>query len=63
MTTRTQYIYDKQNKIHRIIQESDSLVQIYTSNMKQLGYYQKNADKTYDVSGQYIGPGNLVLSL
>jgi hypothetical protein len=63
MATRTQYIYDKQNKIHRIIQESDSLVQIYTSNMKQLGYYQKNADKTYDVSGQYIGPGNLVLSL
>lgn len=63
MTTRTQYIYDKQNKIHRIIQESESLIQVYTSNMKQLGYYQKNADKTYDVSGQYIGPGNLVMSL
>jgi len=42
----------------RLDEGGNSLLFIYNRQGQPLGYYQQVNDKTYSISGQYIGPGD-----
>ena len=59
----TQELRDKYNNIiARIITENETL-KIYDKNHNFKGVYRPKDNTTYDRNGQYIGKGNLLLTL
>lgn len=56
-------IRDKNGNVKGFIQESDDRRIIKTASGNYLGFYHKVQNRTYDVSGNYLGTGDLTMTL
>lgn len=54
---------NRNNKIIGKIVDTGSRINIYNVENVLLGYYSKSHNRTYTSSNQYVGPGNLTMSL
>jgi hypothetical protein len=58
-----QQITDYAGKVIALLESTPQQEKIYTPSVSYLGYYDKSLDKTYTLSGKYIGPGNQLMTL
>jgi hypothetical protein len=58
-----QQITDYTGKVIALMENNSQQEKIYTPIGYYLGYYDKALDKTYASSGNYIGPGNQLMTL
>lgn len=56
-------ITDCNGRVIGMISRGSNIDQIYTTNGRYLGYYDKSLDKTYSAQGKYIGNGDLLMTL
>ena len=58
-----QSIQDYSGKVIALVENNQWQEKIYTPIGGYLGYYDKALDKTYAISGSYVGPGNQLMTL
>ena len=58
-----QQITDYSGKLIALMESGSNQDKIYTPIGGYLGYYDKALDKTYGSGGNYIGPGNQLMTL
>jgi hypothetical protein len=56
-------IQDYSGKVIALMESTTQQEKIYTPIGFYLGYYDKALDKTYGSGGNYIGPGNHLMTL
>lgn len=56
-------IQDYAGKVIALMESNSQQEKIYTPIGFYLGYYDKALDKTYGSGGNYIGPGNQLMTL
>jgi hypothetical protein len=56
-------LYDNQNRLRCVLDETDTRITLRSNTMSLLGHYDKHYDKTYDNQGRFVGQGNQLMIL